>query len=118
LELISAILVETFIAAAQAPDEKSGRTRCLVQNYFNVSAKLSTGYPLSVPMPSSKAQIRGITSFLLDPFSSGEGAGRRMRHSAKLSYFQPREQVTDSQFLHLDKLSGKKPLLFKNQKPY
>ncbi|KQS40946.1 hypothetical protein ASG14_00185 [Pedobacter sp. Leaf194] len=45
MELISAILVETFIAAAQAPDEKSGRTRCLVQNYFNGSAKLSTGYP-------------------------------------------------------------------------
>ncbi|WP_188412314.1 hypothetical protein [Pedobacter mendelii] len=45
LELMSAILVETFIAAAQAPDEKSGRTRCLVQQYFNVSAKVSTGNP-------------------------------------------------------------------------
>jgi len=69
-------------------------------------------------MPNRMAHIARDKIFLLDAFSSGEGAGRRMRHSAKLSYFQPREQVTDSQFLHLDKLSGKKPLLFKNQKPY
>ena len=45
LEMKSASLVETSIAAAQAPDERSGRTRCLVQHYFKAGAKVSTGYP-------------------------------------------------------------------------
>ncbi|WP_279634738.1 hypothetical protein [Pedobacter jejuensis] len=38
LDLMSAILVETFIAAAQAPGEKSGRTRCLVLWFMKVFA--------------------------------------------------------------------------------